>query len=81
MNIDAPAITEKSLEHGSAENHQRVAEQRPRVARPIQGRIDPSLDQPGKRHAGKIRGDQRKNAQDEKMTVAVNEKLDPVVVA
>ena len=44
-------------------------------------RIDAALDQPRQRDAGKIGGDQGNNAEQEQPAVAVNEKLDPVVVA
>jgi len=43
--------------------------------------IDPVLDQPWQRNAGEVGGDQRKNTENEKTAVAVNEKLDPVVIA
>jgi hypothetical protein len=43
--------------------------------------IDAALDQPRQSDTGKICGDQREKAEDEETAVALDEKLDAVVVA
>jgi hypothetical protein len=39
------------------------------------------LDEPGKRYAGEVRGDKRKDAEDEKTAIPVDEELNAVVMA
>jgi hypothetical protein len=47
----------------------------------VYGGIDPALDQPGKRHPGKIGGHERKNPEDQKAAIAIDQEFDAVVVA
>jgi len=46
----------------------------------MKGRIDGVLDEPRQRHAGKVRGDQGKNPKNQETAIAINEKLDAVVM-
>jgi len=81
VNINAPAKAKKALQRCRAENQQGVSDER-RVAVPgAQRRVDAAFDQPWQGQTGKIGGDQGKNTEQEQPAVAVNEKLDPVVIA
>src|SRR5262249_37038131 len=44
----------------------------------VQNRIDRVFDKPWQRHAGEVRGDERKNAEGKETAIAINEKLDGV---
>ena len=47
----------------------------------MQRGIDAALDEPGQSDAGEIGSDQRQNAEDDESAVALDEKLDAVVIA
>jgi hypothetical protein len=81
VDIDTPAVTEESLQRGSTENQQRIFEQGSIAFRRAQRRVDAVLDQPGQSDTGEIGSDKRDNAEDKKMPVAVDEKLNAVVIA
>jgi hypothetical protein len=81
VDVDAPAITEKTLKRCRAENQDRVIKQRALRLGDTERRIDTPLDQPGQRDAGQIRGDQRENAEDQIAAVPVNEKFNAMVIA
>ena len=81
VNVDPPAITENALECGGAQNQQGVFQREYLGGALMQCRIDASLDQPGKGHAGEIGSDERENSEDEKTPVTLDEKLDAVVIA
>jgi putative intracellular protease/amidase len=59
---------------------QRILEQRSTGAAVKRG-VDAAFDQPRQGDAGEIGSDQRKKAEDEKAAVALDQKLDTVVVA
>src|SRR6266545_8007191 len=81
VDIDTPAVAEESLQRGSTENQQRIFEQGSTALRRAQRRVDTVLDQPGQSDTGEIGSDKRENAEDKKMPVAVDEKLNAVVIA
>ena len=81
MNIDPPAVAEKSLERGGPQDQQRILNQRWAGLFGAESRIDAALDQPRNGDTRQIRSDQRQNAEDEKTAMAVNKKFDPVVIA
>src|SRR4029077_16647638 len=59
VNIDPPAIAEKSLQRGGAQNQKRILERKRFTGAAVERGIDAALDQPGDRHAGKIGCDKR----------------------
>src|SRR5258706_3958390 len=81
VNIDAPAVAEKPLERRRAEDQQGIMKQRQTSIFGVQRGIDAALDQPGKRDAGQISGDQRQDAEENQPAIALDEKLDAVVIA
>jgi len=81
VNVDAPAEAKETLQCGRANYQQRVGQRRSVAILGPQRRVDAALDQPRQGDAGEIGGDEGNNAEQEQPAVAVNEKLDPVVVA
>ena len=81
MNIDAPAVAEKTLQRCRAEDQQRIVDQRSVSFAGMKGGIDAALDQPRQGDAGEIGGDQRQDAEKYKPAVALDKKLNPVVIA
>jgi len=47
----------------------------------VKSGIDAALDQPGQGDAGEIGADQRENAEDKETAMAINEKLNTMVIA
>jgi hypothetical protein len=80
VDVDAPAVAEETLQGCGAEDQQRILEQGT-IGGGAERRIDAIFDQPGQSDAREIGGDERKDAEDEITPVALNEKLDAVVVA
>ena len=80
MNVNTPTEAKEALQRSRAENQQRVSDERGAAVLGMQRRIDAAFDQPGQGYAGKIGGDQRNNAKKEQSAVAVNEKLDPMII-
>src|SRR5581483_4106243 len=80
VDIDAPAVAEKTLKGGGAKNQQRILDQRAPPASAVERGVDAALDEPGQRDAGEIRGDEREDAQDEKTPIAVDEKFYALIV-
>ena len=80
MNVNAPAEAKETLQRGRADDQQRVGQQRGAALLGPQRRVDATLDQPRQGDAGEIGGDQGNDAEQEQPAIAVNEKLDPVVV-
>src|SRR5262245_9979537 len=81
VDVDAPAIAKQSLHCRRAENQQGIIELRDRSLLGGQSGIDAALDQPGQSDTGEIGGDQRKNTEDDKPAVAVDEEFDALVIA
>ena len=81
VNVNAPAEAKKALQRCRAENQQGISDERSVAVLGAHRRVDAAFDQPWQGKTGKISGDQGKNAEKEQPSVAVNEKLDPVVIA
>ena len=80
MNVDAPAVAEKSLHRGGAKDQQRIPEQRTVRCPVVESGIDAALDQPGQGDAREIGADQREDAEDKETTMTVDKKLNAVVI-
>jgi len=81
VNVDAPTVAEKSLQRRAEQNQRGIFDQRPLGVSGPERRIDTALDQPRQRDTGEVGGDEREDAENEEPAVAINEKLDPMVIA
>jgi hypothetical protein len=80
VNVYAPAVAKETLQTGGAKNQQWIIELRIVGFPGGQRRIDAALDQPGQSDAGKVGGDERNDAENDKPAIAVDEKLDALIV-
>jgi hypothetical protein len=81
VNVDAPAVTEKSLQRRAEQNQRGILDQRALAVRAAQRRVDAALDQPRQGDTGKVGGNEREDAEKQEPAVAINEKLDAMVIA
>jgi hypothetical protein len=81
MNMDAPAIAEEALQCRAEQNQRGIFDQRALAIRAAQRRVDTALNQPRQRDTGQVGGDEREDAENEKAAVAINQKLDAMVIA